>query len=155
MLVDGRPGFWLHLAGDYVVCQAKDRAAEPGTWHHVAAVFDGRQSRVYLDGERVAAMPASGPRSRNALPLLIGAEPDPKGQPGRCFAGEIDEVRVSRCARCGGESFEPARRHEPDADAVLLLHLDRAVGPFHPDHSPSAAHARATGPVELVPVNGR
>jgi hypothetical protein len=115
------------------------------SWHHLAAVFDGEEMRLYLDGRRIAAEKAKGKRTTNAFPLYVGAEPAADGRPNFWFDGALDEVRVSKTARYEGESFEPERRHEPDADTVLLLHLDGTIGPFHLDSSPGAAHAHEVG----------
>jgi hypothetical protein len=35
---------------------------------------------------------------------------------------------------------------------VLLLHLDRAIGPFAPDHGPHGRHARRWGSIRYVPL---
>ena len=40
-------------------------------------------------------------------------------------------------------------RHEPDADTVLLLHLDRTRGPFTPDASANGSHAMRRGAPEV------
>jgi hypothetical protein len=68
------------------------------------------------------------------------------------FEGLLDEVRVSRVARYSGPSFEPSRRFAPDEDTMLLLHLDRRVGPLAPDSSPGARHALARGRPTYAPV---
>ena len=115
------------------------------TWFHLAGVVDGREVRLYVDGRLVGATPVTGRRQRNAHPLYVGADPDRRGRPERYFHGKIDEVRLSRVARYAGQGHELAHRHEPDADTVLLLHLDRVLGVFHPDHSMKAAHAVQVG----------
>jgi len=60
-------------------------------------------------------------------------------------------VRLSTGARYTGE-FTPARRHEPDAGAVLLFHLDRLIGEMVPDQGSARAHGRLTGGASLVPA---
>jgi len=147
----GSPEFSVHLAGRYASARAADVTIPPGRWTHVAGVFDGAEARLYVDGARVARAPASGARTRNALPLLVGADVDGAGRGTSFFEGELDEVRVSKVARYAGAQVRPARRVEPDADTALLLHLDRRLGPWAIDHSAQAAHGLRRGaprPVE-------
>ncbi|WP_460502899.1 LamG-like jellyroll fold domain-containing protein, partial [Hymenobacter agri] len=66
-----------------------------GTWHHVAATFDGTTRRIYLDG---ALLNSDAPGSSHAVPnannLRIGSTNN-----GEYFPGSIDEVRVWSVAR--------------------------------------------------------
>lgn len=75
-------------------------AVSPGTWYHVAAVFDGTQTgdtnrlRLYINGVQQAlsfsasGIPAS-TSSTNTAPFMAG------GEPSCCYLnGTIDEVRV-------------------------------------------------------------
>ena len=75
-------------------------AVSPGTWYHVAAVFDGTQSgnanrlKVYIDGVQQTLsfsaidLPAN-TSTTNTAPFMAG------GEPGCCYLnGTIDEVRV-------------------------------------------------------------
>lgn len=147
-------GFFLHegqlqfdvLVGDsYQSVQTPDKLAI-GEWFHIAGVYDLNEVRLYVDGKRIGTKATSGPRKLNTHPFYVGADPSSRGQATRHFRGKIDEVRLSRVARYEGESFERRHRHEPDADTVLLLHLDQSVGGvFHIDHGPNAAHAVAVG----------
>ncbi|MEZ5304876.1 MAG: hypothetical protein R3F11_30135 [Verrucomicrobiales bacterium] len=93
-------------------------------------------------GSSLNSREASGPRRTNGLPLFIGADPDGAGEPTRSFPGAINEFRLSKSARYTGD-FDPAKRHEPDADTVLLFHFDDTLGDFHPDHSGADAHGVA------------
>ena len=63
----------------------------PGTWHHVAAVYDGTSHANYLDGVEVGRnsnpiTPEPGPMS-----LKIGARGDDRADR---FIGLIDEVAL-------------------------------------------------------------
>lgn len=147
---DGKPSFLVHLGGAYAEAAAADTRLAPRTWHHVAGCFDGAELRLYVDGALVARSPASGTRTRNDLPLLIGADVDGRGEGTSFLAGLVDEVRVSRVARYG-DDFEPARRLEPDGDTALLLHLDAPLGPWAPDASAERAHALALDGARLGP----
>ena len=136
---EGAPTFDVHLSGNYVGA-ATDQKLVSGKWTHVAGVFDGAKVMLFVDGKLMGETPARGKRRRNDLSLIIGADPNHAGQPSRAFSGGIDEVRLSKVARYT-ESFEPQKRFEPDDDTTLLLHMDRTLGPFVLDHSPSAATA--------------
>lgn len=142
---DGRPDFSVHLDGKYVSPQGEKGQMQPGTWHHLAGVYDGAELRCYLDGRLVGSKAGAGRRTTNGLPLFVGADPDGRGRPTSFFHGRVDEVRISTVARYTGESFEPPTRHEPDADTVLLLHLDADFGPWTPDASGQNAHPRRRG----------
>ncbi|MBL8863056.1 MAG: metallophosphoesterase [Planctomycetes bacterium] len=146
---DGKPEFSVHLGGRYTTAQTREPRLVPGTWHHVAGVFDGAEVRVYVDGAQVARRQGSGRRTRNALPFVIGGDVGQGGLPNSFFPGEIDEVRVSRVARYAGERCVPTRRFEADADTLLLLHMDGKSGPWFPDASGRAAHATASGSPRL------
>ena len=61
-------------------------------------------------------------------------------------------MRLSTVARYSGDTFDPAVRHEADADTHLLLHCDELVGLWLYDHSPRAAHPRWQGRPTLVPA---
>lgn len=149
---EGAPSFSVHLAGRYATAAHEAPLLSAGVWHHLAGVFDGAEVRLYLDGRLVARAPGRGPRTTNLLPLLVGADPDKGGGAVSGLAGSIDEVRLSTGARYTGETFVPARRHAPDGDTFLLLHLDRAFGPLTPDAGPGRRHALARGRVAYEPA---
>ncbi len=67
----GRPVLELMLAGEYQALISPAGIAD-SNWHHVAAVFDGREARLYLDGARVATMHTGGPNDVVSEPLRIG-----------------------------------------------------------------------------------
>ena len=146
---DGRPSWTLHLDGAYKQVAGTKGQLRAGVWQHVAGVYDGRETRLYVDGRLIAKAPASGKRTRNALSLIVGGDIDRRNQPTSLFDGEIDEVRISKVARYSAASFEPSRRHTPDEGSVLLLHLDKSLGPWMPDHSAMRAHAVRRGGARL------
>lgn len=142
---EGKPDFSVHLGGKYANATAPEPVLPLGAWCHVAGVFDGAELRLYVDGKRVATQAAQGTRRTNELPLYIGADVTNSGGPSSFFAGEIDEVRVSKRARYAGERFAPERRHASDADTLLLLHMDGDWGPWLPDASAAGRHALKVG----------
>jgi len=152
MVIDGRLVFNVFLDDAYIAPMSEPDALEVGRWQHVAGVFDGEEARLYLDGQLVASLPASGVRRANGLPLVIGADVNNVGDAVSFFAGQIDEVRVSDVARYTGETFEPQRQAEPDDNAVLLHPMTGRFLAFVLDASGSEAHASQTGDPQLVEV---
>lgn len=67
------------------------RRVEPGQWHHVAGVYDGKQMRIYIDGTLDASEPSDSGIATNDQPVYIGENSE---QPGRFWHGLIDDVRV-------------------------------------------------------------
>ncbi len=127
---NARPEFSVHLDGRYATAATDAPALETGRWTHIAGVYDGAEVRLYIDGSLAARAPASGSRTTNPLPLVIGADVDRRGQPMSFFQGQIDAVRLSGVARYSGDSFDPARGWTDDPDTVLLHDMDHAVGPW-------------------------
>lgn len=150
----GVPSFIVHLGDRYATVEA-GAAASARAWHHVAGVFDGKELRLYVDGKLTARKAASGSRTRNALPLLVGADVDGKGLGTSEFTGAIDEVRISSIARYAGEVVEPRAHHEPNDSTVLLLPMDVALGAMTLDLSRQRAHARIRGDAVLAPSTSR
>jgi hypothetical protein len=151
---DAKTEFSVHVGGKYSSARDDEaKALRPNTWHHVAGVFDGAQTRVYVDGRLITTAPGKGERTRNDLPLVIGGDVSNRWRRvTSLFQGALDEVRLSTVVRYDGESFTPQRRFEADEATWLLLHLDRCIGPFHVDSSGRQHHARAVGDVVLEPM---
>ncbi|MEE2855888.1 MAG: LamG-like jellyroll fold domain-containing protein [Planctomycetota bacterium] len=126
-LSDGVPSFMVHLDGKYHVVEAEGVHLQSDRWHHVAGVYDGGQLRIYLDGNLVGSRSASGQRTLNRLPLVVGGDPDKNGNAVDTLQGTIDGVRLSRGALYTQESFTPAVDFPADADTVALLTLDRSL----------------------------
>src|SRR4029450_8900023 len=73
---------------------------ELNRWYHAAAVFDGSQKLLYLDGVLDASAPLSEPIEANDFPVVIGAN---AAQTNRAFRGQMDSVRLWSSARTGQE----------------------------------------------------
>ena len=150
---EGVPQFDIHLGGKYVTAKAVQKM-KVNQWTHLAGVYDGKQVKMFVDGELVGSLAGKGQRRSNKLPLWIGADPNGRGQPTRPLPAWIDEVRVSKSARYDG-SFLPSKRFAPDSETVLLMHLDRNIGPFVLDHSESSAKGLFGVESNLVPATKR
>ena len=147
---EGHPAFSVHLGGKYATAESKELVLTTGAWHHLAGVFDGKEVRLYLDGALLDTVKAAGKRDTNALPLVVGGDVTKEGKSTDTFDGELDELRLSKSARYSGKSFEPQRRLGTDADTLLWLPMDGALGPWIPDHSGHAAFATRVGTPRLV-----
>ena len=140
-LASSVPGFHAHIGGKYesVIATApipKDQ------WTHLAGVYDGAQLLLYVNGQPVAARPATGKRATNPLPLFLGANPDAKSKPTQFFTGGLDEVRLSSSARYPA-AFTPEKKFTPDAQTLYLFPCDALLGPFLPSHAPTPGYGLA------------
>jgi len=94
--------FWVFRNGNYA--DAYINESEFGTgWHHVAGTFDGRYTKIYLDGILMFTNDAGAIypiHYANHNSLIIGAEASSGSNPyGYYFNGSIDEVRIWNIAR--------------------------------------------------------
>jgi hypothetical protein len=152
LLSGGRPRLLVGRSGKRLDLRGPDGLVKAGQWQHLAAVYDGTQARLYLDGALIAeaVVDAQALRMESNLSLYVGANPDEDGAAGAFFHGALDEVRLSTVARYGGKGFDPPARHESDPTTLLLLHLDRDDGPFALDASPGRRHGIGVGTVSFV-----
>ncbi|MHC4431833.1 MAG: LamG-like jellyroll fold domain-containing protein, partial [Planctomycetota bacterium] len=66
-----------------------------GDWFHVAAVYNGAQKLLYINGELDASSDSTGEISTVTTPVFIGEN---SGATGRHWAGLIDDVRIYKRA---------------------------------------------------------
>jgi len=71
---------------------------EAGQWHHVVGVWNGTEQRIYVDGQKKAAMATQNlilnAKSVTNEPARIGSQAKMDRRSGRFFRGVIDEVAV-------------------------------------------------------------
>lgn len=72
-----------------------------GLWHHVAAVYDGTNIYIYVDGTLDASTPATGSIVQNSFPVCLGANPDAPLL--YYFNGVLDEVSLYNRALSANE----------------------------------------------------
>ncbi len=117
-------------------------------WHHVAAVYDSEQLRIYLDGKLDGTTTAAvQPTSGGAASLYLGArfDADTNGIY-RHFAGHLDEVRISKAALYSGESFEPQTWLAVQANTLAYWGADQNQFSHLFDLGGQALHAALSGP---------
>lgn len=150
----GKPHFSVHLDGRYAEAQSSDRL-QPGTWHHLAGVFDGAEVRIYVDGKLTGRAAGKGKRTSNKLPLYIGADTDDGGRPVSFFRERVDAVRIGRGVSYSGESFAPARRPAATTESLLVLNMDALFGLAAWSEStdnPSRPIGSGVGTPQIVPA---
>ncbi|MBD3182367.1 hypothetical protein GF312_08750 [Candidatus Poribacteria bacterium] len=62
-----------------------------GTWHHMTAVYDGEEGRIYIDGELDITSPGTGKVNISGHDLYIGENSQ---QRNRYFHGLLDDIRI-------------------------------------------------------------
>jgi hypothetical protein len=96
----GRLRFYSGQPGQHQALQT-GRPIADGKWHHVAAVYDARRSRLrlLLDGRPTDSLRGQGPPpAPGPVPLVVGGRlnrdqrPEAERQP--LFSGQIDELRI-------------------------------------------------------------
>ncbi len=94
----GYPRFWCHENGFGFDLSATNALVADGNWHHVTAVREGTEGRLYVDGALVASQdPGGNAKVMNAgIPCGIGRDIRDDNKP---FNGRIDEVRFSDTLR--------------------------------------------------------
>jgi hypothetical protein len=68
-----------------------------GTWTHVAAIYDGVTSRLYVNGVQVGFVDIGMPLRADSTPLLIGAR-QVDAMVGEFWGGYIDDLRIYKTA---------------------------------------------------------
>ncbi len=76
-----------------------------GSWTHVAATFDGTNSRIYRNGLLTQTCSLPQPWVASTFPLHIGWDNSAYGGPAY-FQGSIDEVRIWNVARSASEILQ-------------------------------------------------
>lgn len=148
--MDGKaPKFYLHVGGQYAIAYNPEARLETGLWYHVAAEFDGQAVHLYLNGEKIATTPASGPRKPNLYPILLGGDIHQTGRMHQPFQGFLDGVHIAKGALHGGQPFEPPARPAPTENTLLLLNMDGFEGVWLFDEAPNPNHPFAKGKVQL------
>ena len=97
-------------------CLSTNTPITINTWQHVAAVKDGNDYEVFVDGTSVATVTSSTTDTLSAS-LLIGN--DISNQE---FTGYMDEIRFSDSARYTGTFTPQTTEFTADSNTLLLIH---------------------------------
>ena len=81
--------FYADTGSDHMLF-VLDAGVQTGQWQHIAATFDGAIMRVFLDGEQIGELAASGSIIEIFHPVRLGGNPDQSID----FDGAIDDVKV-------------------------------------------------------------
>jgi hypothetical protein len=117
---------------------------------HAAAVFDGKEWALYIDGQRVAQ--GAGhygwtPKVSNSFTASLGSD---SGVPVSGlhrkppFQGRLHGLRISKTKRYD-ENFAPPSVWEPDRDTLLLYRCDEGAGDVLTDSSGNNHHGKIVG----------
>ncbi|MBQ4189835.1 MAG: DUF4981 domain-containing protein, partial [Bacteroidales bacterium] len=79
-------------------------------WHNVTAVYDGKEMKIFVDGEQVASGEATGNIRNLPLSLCIGRNEERNGQDTNEYICDalIDNVGVFNAAVLPSDGFDPA-----------------------------------------------
>jgi hypothetical protein len=124
-----------------------DAAVADGNWHHIAAVYDGSQYRLYLDGTLKASQSASIslPSAMDVWVLSYDWFPWHTEH----VKGTMDEVRVSKVARYTS-NFTPATSFTVDSDTLVYLKFDEGGGASYTDQTGNSTPVYVGNPPEWV-----
>jgi len=137
-----RGGTWYHLDWDHL---DRDRWPKPeiGQTIRLAGVWDGKEVRLFTNGQRIQTGTVPQPRAGDAeiASLFIGADPGDTGGTAGHFIGVIDEMRISTIARYD-KDFRPPERFEADEHTLALYHFDEGRGDVLNDSSGNGHHGK-------------
>ena len=94
------------------VTSATDLVA--GTWYHVAAVYEGTMTTIFVDGAPDGTGDTGMAMGFSDLPWCIGAMTDAVFEP---FEGVIDEVRIYDRALTPDEVYQNATAEKMSVDS--------------------------------------
>ncbi|MBE0638302.1 MAG: choice-of-anchor D domain-containing protein, partial [Bacteroidales bacterium] len=116
-------------------------------WHHVAATYDGSLIRLYINGDEVINLPASGNLRQNNQPVKIGSW---HSADANYFNGNLDEIRLWNYARTEEEiqtgMYSSLSGSEPGLAGYWNFNSNTAN-----DISINGNHGTLTGNASIVP----
>ncbi|MBQ5415714.1 MAG: beta galactosidase jelly roll domain-containing protein, partial [Bacteroidales bacterium] len=115
-------------------------------WHNVTAVYDGKEMKIFVDGEQVASGEATGNIRNLPLSLCIGRNEERNGQDTNEYICDalIDNVGVFNAAVLPSDGFDPAAaalwldfEEETNGGTFYTYGLGaRTYGSIWPDRTP-------------------
>ncbi len=95
----GRIDLSYHHAGGYSAILTSPNTLSLNQWQHVAAVWDGSDLLLYVDGNLIGSTPSTLPPKSSPNPIYIGKS----FFSGRNWNGKMDEVKIWDRALCEAE----------------------------------------------------
>jgi parallel beta-helix repeat protein len=114
-----------------------------GTWHHIAATYNGSMMALYIDGVLDENLATTETPYTNNAPLLLGRHPDYP-----YYNGLMDEVRILNQSLTAAEIQEDfaTQPHYPTRNGtVAWYHLNEATGTTVTDSSGNGNHGTISG----------
>ncbi len=104
------------LSAEYIAGMVHSEGAIPlNRFSHVAVVFGGTETRLYVDGRNIGVGPATKPEGGTTF--VVGNVG--KGNPINFFVGKVRSVRISKGERFK-DDFVPEEKFGPDAEDAQL-----------------------------------
>ncbi len=142
--VENAWALWRY-AGDHWVAQREDSPPPSRDWCHIAGVWDGQKSTLFVNGQAQQAPANSYSVPQAGEVLTIGGSPiATNGGFDRFFDGDIGPVRISTSARYT-QNFSPQPRFTPDKDTLALYRFDEGQGDVLKDSSGNNHHGKIVG----------
>ena len=111
---------------------------------HIAGVHDGKQLRIYVNGQLASSINDSSAPTGGRLMFHL-SDSLSRGR----FRGTLNEVRISSTARYTTD-FSPQSRFEPDEFTLALYHCDESEGDVLKDSSGGNHHGKIVGEARWV-----
>lgn len=142
LAIDGRnAGAYLNIGGGRENAFSVWSASSPlklKRWHHLAATYDEKELRVYVDGTLAGSTAVNKARRPGTTPLAIGRRQD--GFAASYFPGAIDDVRLYRKALSPDEVAQEWQTPDRPPAAASLV----ACWSFE-EEAPRTPHDAAAG----------
>ena len=123
-LYQGRIRMLVQYAGGRRYTHASVEAPPADTWIHYAGTYDGKQIRIYVNGQPKGTTPAAGRMPRSKAPLYLGAL-----VPGeRVLDGWLDDARVWGRVLSPSEIAEVAGRKDVSNGLIARWTKDTLKG---------------------------
>lgn len=97
---DGKPSFWVYGNGANQFDFAASTAIHDNQWHHVLAVRDGADGRIYINGTLAGSSTGTVRSLASNIPVYLGCDGRDNN---RFLNGSLDEVRIYNRALSGDE----------------------------------------------------
>ena len=97
---DGKPSFWVYGNSATQFDFAASTAIHDNQWHHLLAVRDGTEGRIYVDGTLAGSATGTVRSLVSNIPVYMGCDGRDNN---RFLSGSLDEVRIYDRALSGDE----------------------------------------------------